>query len=211
MNGREIKGITTELLCQTEFVKRGFNVSVPISSYCKYDFIVDIEDVLYRVQVKYANKEKTGIRISTTSSHLSTNGSVIKKYSKKDIDYICTVYEDNCYLIPIYEIEKRTSVTLSFDNKWKNGHHIMIADDYLIDNQIELLRKGFLQNNKKNYVIQKFSKDGKFICEYNTVAECDVCKEDIRKQSHISDCVNGKRKTAYGYVWKRVEKQITLE
>ena len=44
MNDREIKGITAELLCQTEFIKRGYNVSIPISSCCVYDFIVDINN-----------------------------------------------------------------------------------------------------------------------------------------------------------------------
>lgn len=211
MNDREIKGISTELLCQTEFIKRGYNVSVPISSYCVYDFVADIENDLYKIQVKYSNKIKTGIQINTTSTHLSAKGSVKKKYTQKDIDYICTIYQNNCYLIPASEIEKRTSITLSLDDKWKNGHHVMVAKDYLIDKQIALLKNRIYKTQKKKYIIQKLSKNGELICEYNSVAECDLCKEDISKQSHICDCLNGKRKTAYGYIWKRVEKLTTLE
>jgi hypothetical protein len=206
MNEREIKGITTELLCENEFVKRGFDVSVPISSYCKYDFIVDICGKLYRFQAKHSNKTKSGIEFYTKSTHLSSNGSIIKRYTQDDIDYFCTFCDNICYVIPIYALENRTSVTLSTVGYWKNGKSVMLAEDYYIDKQIENIKNENFTNNQKSYVIQQFSKDGRLVHEYSNIIEFDICKNDYKKRSHISECISGKRKSAYGFVWKKIKK-----
>jgi len=157
MNDKEIKGITTELLCQIEFLKRGVNVSVPVSSYCRYDFVIDINGNLLRVQAKHARPSKTGFRISTKSTHLAAKGkNVTKKYTVDDIDYFCSFYENNCYLIPIREIGNQTTLTLLLNNDWKNAHNqIMFAEDYLIDNQLNMLTKGKEISQVKEYVILK--------------------------------------------------------
>ena len=59
------------MLCQNEFIKRNINVSVPISAYCKYDFIADIDGKLKKIQVKTARKRTTGFIVG---------GSYIKYY-----------------------------------------------------------------------------------------------------------------------------------
>ncbi len=205
MNDREIKGITAELLCQTEFIKRGYNVSIPISSCCVYDFIVDINNNLYKVQVKHSNKSKIGFSVSTTSSHLTSKGTTVKKYTSNDIDFICTYFDNNCYLISVKEVENRSNITLSLKNNWVNAHHLMIAECYLLDSQLNLIKDKVPYTHSINYIIQQINKNGIVIKEYNDVANCDICKDDLKKQSHISQCINGKRKTAYGYKWKRIE------
>lgn len=209
MQERAIKGIATELLCQTEFIKLGIDVSVPINPYCKYDFIVDINNILYRIQVKYSHKCNNGIKLSTSSSHLTTNGATKTKYTKKDIDFICTYFDETCYLIPIIEIENRSSITLLFQEKRKNGCDMMFAKNYILQTQIDnLLYPNTNIGKKQTYKIQQCDLNGNIIKEYNSVAETDICKQDISKQSHISDCINGNRKTAYGYIWKRIEYYI---
>lgn len=80
----------------------------------------------------------------------------------------------------------------------------MLAEDFTLECQLISIKN----NSKtyvKQYVIQQLNKTGQLIAEYKKISECDLCKEDIAKASHISDCINGKRKTAYGYKWKRVE------
>ena len=205
MYEREIKGISTELMCQNAFIQLGYNVSVPISPYCVYDFIVDINNKLYKIQVKSCSKSKTGIKLSTMSSYSKASGNVYKFYTKEQIDYICTFYEGQCYLIPIEEIENRNSITLSFEDNWVNAHHLILAENYILEKQLDLIlnnKKYFL---KKKYKIQQLSKDDELIAEFDTVAECDLCKKNITKQAHISECINGKRETAYGFKWKRIE------
>lgn len=150
MNKREIKGLTTELLCQNAFIERGYNVSVPISPYCVYDFIVDINKNMYRIQVKSCTQSKMGFSICTKSTHLAKDKTIIRKYTKEDIDYVCTYYNNNCYLIPTNDIENRTTVTLLLDNKRKNGYKMMLATDYLIDRQIKDISKNI---NNKNVLL----------------------------------------------------------
>ena len=42
MNEQKIKGLTTELQCQTYFTQKGYNVSVSLREYFRYDLIVYI-------------------------------------------------------------------------------------------------------------------------------------------------------------------------
>ena len=202
MQEREVKGIATELMCQTEFIKRKINVSVPVSPYCKYDFIADINGILYRIQVKYANGNSVGFFINTTSSHLSSRGTRKQKYTKNDVDFSWTVFEDKCYLIPICEIENRTKVTLTLEPH-RVDHFVMNAFDYLLDNKLMQIKSGNVEK-KKDYIIQKCSKDGKVIEEFRTERECAISCGNTNKQPHIHDCISGKRKSAYGFIWKNM-------
>ena len=40
--------------------------------------------------------------------------------------------------------------------------------------------------------------------EFKTENECALSCGNANKQSHIHDCISGKRKSAYGFVWKRI-------
>ena len=51
--------------------------------------------------------------------------------------------------------------------------------------------------NKTKKVVYQYSKDGKFIAEYESVNEA-FRQTNIR---HISDCACGHRKSAGGYIW----------
>lgn len=46
-------------------------------------------------------------------------------------------------------------------------------------------------------------RNGKIIKEYDSV--CDIQKKKGYSKAHISECCNGTRKTAYGYVWQYKE------
>ena len=80
----------------------------------------------------------------------------------------------------------------------------MIADDYIIDRQIGKLISGNYNKDQLEYKIQQLTKDNVLVEEHNCVTEFEICREDIKKQAHISECINGKRKSAYGFVWRRV-------
>lgn len=53
--------------------------------------------------------------------------------------------------------------------------------------------------------IAQYSKDGKLLAVFNNVAEASRAMNKPR--AHISECANGKRKTAYSFVWKFIEKR----
>lgn len=52
-------------------------------------------------------------------------------------------------------------------------------------------------------VIYKYSKDGMYICKYDTIVL--AAKDNNVAPTHISRCAKGKRPSAGGYVWKYVK------
>ena len=58
--------------------------------------------------------------------------------------------------------------------------------------------------------IMQFDKENNYIAQFNSVADAARWCYDTKKcktlnsgvRGHIADCANGKRKTAYGYIWK---------
>ena len=60
-------------------------------------------------------------------------------------------------------------------------------------------RKSGTPYKHKQEVIQ-FSKSGEEICKFPNILT--VCTENNWRTSHLVDCCNGKRKTAYGYIWR---------
>ena len=81
----------------------------------------------------------------------------------------------------------------------------MLADDYLLRKQVNRLVNNGIIYHKIDYKIQQFDLQGNFIAEYNKLSETPCYKKDKRCLSHLSACINGKQKTAYGYIWKRIE------
>lgn len=167
----KIKGLTTELQCQISFTQLGYNVSVPLSEDCRYDFIADIEGKLLRVQVKTCREENNGIVFNTKSTHLSAHGSVQHSYSEKDIDVFATYYNNQCYLIPVGQCGISS-------------------------------KKLLFKKNSCNQTGDLLSLNGEYLNTYSSYADASRAINVERGGSHISQAANGKRKTAYGFVWK---------
>lgn len=108
MNTKQI-GNLTELQCITRLYELGYSVSVPYGDSEKYDFILDCNGELYRLQCKHANihTNQEGIveyiTIKTTWQSGYTKHSSYKQnqYTKKDCDFFITYYENKSYLIPV--------------------------------------------------------------------------------------------------------------
>lgn len=123
------KGNLTELQVMAAAIKAGCIISIPYGDCSRYDQIWDINGQLIRVQIKTArpkNREETGIifncySVSNKNKH---------KYSKKDIDYFATYWNEQCYLIPVEECstEKTLWFMLSQDNP-----RCAMAQDYLLE------------------------------------------------------------------------------
>jgi len=97
-----LKGTITEFKVLTYFMEHGYYVSVP-QSPCRYDFILDYNNKLYRIQTKTSSViDGNSIKISTSSSR--PNGKAKHKhisYKEDNIDFFCTIFENECYLIPV--------------------------------------------------------------------------------------------------------------
>lgn len=135
-------GNINELQCLMSFISLGYECSIPYGNGAKYDFIVDINGELKRVQCKkshYSNFHKeidyNSFTFDATSSTTNTKKTVRHKYSEEQIDYFATYFNGNTYIIPVSECS--TSKTLRFSPP-KNGQKTYNkAEDYLINKFFE--------------------------------------------------------------------------
>ena len=98
------KGNLTELQCIAAFYWNGCHCSIPYGEDCRYDFIADVDNHLIRVQVKTASlNDNNSISFSCRSSRSNSSGCVNRRYTSDEIDYFCTFWDDNCYLIKVTE------------------------------------------------------------------------------------------------------------
>ena len=99
------KGILTEEELKLWFLKKGFSVSVPIGDDDKYDFIVDFDGKLIKMQSKTGNltRIENCLNFACASIKYNSTGSHRTQYTQKDIDYFCTLHPENhqVYIVPV--------------------------------------------------------------------------------------------------------------
>lgn len=103
------KGEITELQVAQAFLSKGIQVSKPLVSDSRYDFIVDIKHELIRIQVKTCSpkEEESFISFKTCSTHTNTQRTIMLSYSKQDVDYFATFYNGICYIVPVDKVGNR--------------------------------------------------------------------------------------------------------
>lgn len=193
------KGNLTELQCLTAFYKLGYKASIPYGENNRYDFILDVDGILLRIQVKTCKETETGIKIPCRSTQVNTSQIKSHGYTKEEIDYFATFYNEKCYLIKVEECSSEK--TLSFSDKRTNQHSPNFIDDYLLEKQIEKILKGEDEVILKEQKIYQYDLRNNLINTYASCSEAAKALGDVSKNSHISQAVRGVRKTAYGYKW----------
>lgn len=143
------KGNFTELRCIAACIENGCTVSIPYGENCKYDFIIDIEGLLVKVQAKTASLKATtipAIEFYCKCNHRNATGITYTTYTPEDIDYFATFWKDKAYLIPASECSTKKSLRLEKPEDYKPQNAIInFAEDYELGKQIEKIRK----ENKK--------------------------------------------------------------
>ena len=83
-------GEITERQVATEILKMGYLVSKPLVQSSKYDFILDVNHKLYKIQVKTSSpdKENTYISFTTSISHTNTKRTINLSYLEEDVDFL---------------------------------------------------------------------------------------------------------------------------
>ena len=66
------------------FTRKGFDVLLPLTESSPYDLVVDLGQVLKRVQVKFTSTNEVDLR----KIHSNSNGYVIKKTIESDYDWL---------------------------------------------------------------------------------------------------------------------------
>ena len=99
------KGILTEEELKLWFLRQGYSVSVPIGDDDRYDFIVDFDGKLVKMQSKTSNLTRTAdcLNFACSSIKYNSTGSHRTKYTEKDINYFCTIHPENhqVYIVPV--------------------------------------------------------------------------------------------------------------
>lgn len=134
------RGEITEQQVAIEFLKLGYLVSKPLVQSSRYDFIVDVNHKLYKIQVKTGTlKEDSYIEFATSTSHTNTQGTINLTYTADDVDYFATMYEGQCYLIPQDICGKRSQRIRLVPTKNGQTKGIVFAKDYLLQDVLERL------------------------------------------------------------------------
>ena len=134
-------GEITEQQVALEFLKLGYMVSKPLVQSSKYDFIVDIDHKLFKVQVKTSKLKEDNAYLSfaTSTSHTNTSGTKNLTYTDDDVDFFATMYDGQCYLIPKKVCGNRNQHLRLFPAKNGQTVGITFAKDYKLQEMIKRL------------------------------------------------------------------------
>lgn len=134
-------GEITEQQVALAFLQLGILVSKPLVQSSRYDFVVDINSKLYKIQVKTCHlvTDASGIEFATSTSHTNTQGTLNLSYSANDVDFFATIYNNQCYLIPYALCGKRAQKLRLVPTKNGQTSGILFAKDYYLENIIQTL------------------------------------------------------------------------
>ena len=141
-NETQIKGIKCELECALKFIEAGFIVSVPYGNTSRYDLIVDAGNNKYfRIQCKTAHQNENGsYTINTANQQFTATARNVKHYTKEQIDFVCSIIEDQLVVIPVDFISNcRSKIFRSHNYPPLNNSCNSTCnwtDNYTIENQI---------------------------------------------------------------------------
>lgn len=123
-------GTITEMKSQLYFIQLGYIVSVPITQE-RYDFILDTGKQLYKIQVKTSFEVDGGFQFPTCSSHVIKGKVTHTHYKDDDIDFFCTEFNENYYLIPVSECGQTAKRLRLEPTKNNQRQGISFAKDYI--------------------------------------------------------------------------------
>lgn len=72
------------------FTKLGYDVAVPLTESAAYDIVVDADEYLFRVQVRFSSTDEIELR----RIHSNSKGYVIKKTKKNAYDWLYVLKKD---------------------------------------------------------------------------------------------------------------------
>lgn len=139
-NETQIKGISCELQCALKFIEQGFIVSMPYGNTSRYDLLIDGGNKkFFRIQCKTAHQNENGsYTIKTSNQQFTATTRNIKYYDSSQIDFICSIIENQLVVIPVDFIsESKTKIFRSHNYPpLINCNGTNWIDDYTIEKQI---------------------------------------------------------------------------
>lgn len=138
MNSKQLGNIT-EMQAMLGFMQLGYNVLTPYGDCERYDFVADVNGKFVKIQVKSSkiSEDETKISFNTASTHYSDGKCIHQSYSKEDIDYFATVYNNQVYLIPVEECSSRSQSLRLEPTKNGQAARVKWAKDYRLEEVVK--------------------------------------------------------------------------
>ena len=131
-------GAQTELQCLTYLHGLGYDVSIPWGDNARYDFVLDVNHKLYKIQVKTAHQIEDGVyKFPTRSTYINSQGNRIAGYTVDDVNYFATFINNQCYLIPLAETSSHEKVLRFVKPKNNQVKGITFAQSYLAEEHLK--------------------------------------------------------------------------
>lgn len=134
MNTRN-KGALAEYRFISTAISLDLKVLVPAVEGYAYDCIIDNSRNLYKIQIKYASKDKRLSNVFSSMLHrrIKSSNPTYRKYQANEVDFygIYIWYIDTFYIIPFGAVEK-SSITLNPKNdnnkysQYKNNWELLL-------------------------------------------------------------------------------------
>jgi len=131
------KGVLTELEVMLYITKLGYTVSVPYGDRDRYDQIWDINNKLYRVQVKTSRWKDENHKAFIFKCRSYSNG-VQHRYTKEQIDFFATMWDGKCYLVPVEQCSSEKALWLEHPTA-SNPNGAQMASQYEIEEVLKTL------------------------------------------------------------------------
>ena len=136
------KGAVAEMAIAAAAVKAGIRVLRPLAEGGRYDLAFEVAGRFVRVQCKSAPRRGDVIVVRTGTSRLTPRGYVRTVYSASEVDAIGIFCPDNdeCYLVPISELNGQATLSLRLAPA-VNGQQLAIkyAEQYRLNGAIAQL------------------------------------------------------------------------
>ena len=136
----QIQGAMTQQKCFLKCIKAGFIVSKPLFDNARYDFILDTDNKLLKIQIKtsrWKDEEHSAFIFNGYSQHSTGTGNKRMKYTNKEIDFFMTEKDGIFYLYPASKdgfVEKSLRVLPTKSGQTAN---IDFAKDYIFQEVIK--------------------------------------------------------------------------
>jgi hypothetical protein len=97
------KGDITEQKFILYCLERNIPILKPIGNNLPYDFIIEHNNKLLKIQVKTCREKTSEVIVFNTRSCSKNYTEIVQDNYIGKIDYFATIYKDNCFFVPIEE------------------------------------------------------------------------------------------------------------
>ena len=174
-----------ELKVQEEFLRYGFDISIPAFNTSRYDLLVDTGRELLKIQTKKAiGIDEGAFQFHCTSQNVNSNTNKARhKYTSDEVDYFATVWKDKVYLIPLEETANQKTMRYKAN---KNNHDFINCEKYLAENVLSSYKR-LSDDELYNYTTKTEGHSYCLNCGQEISSKAQYCLVCYGKRQRVSE------------------------